>query len=98
MSLWGRSMKKGKQCANKKIRRKLKDITIDIGNGHDYKRLGLDSWDLWEFNFYETKQDAISNWEYDQNRIAYGINCWKTLHDYTLEEAIQDWKKSYIRK
>ena len=65
MVLWGRSMKKGKQIANRKIRRKLKDLDIEVGNGRHYKSLGIDSWDLWEFRFLETKQDAIEQWETD---------------------------------
>ena len=73
MVLWGRSMKKGKQYANRKIRRKLKDPNIEVGNGHHYKRLGLDSWDLWEFKFLETKQDAIDRWEQDQKDLANGV-------------------------
>ena len=73
MVLWGKSMKKGKQCANRKIRRKLKDPNIEVGNGRHYKSLGLDSWDLWEFRFLETKQDAIDRWEQDQKDLANGV-------------------------
>ena len=73
MALWGRSIKKGKQCANRKIRRKLKDPNIEVGNGRHYKSLGLDSWELWEFKFLETKQDAIDRWEQDQKDLANGV-------------------------
>ena len=73
MVLWGRSMKKGKQVANRKIRRKLKNPDIEVGNGRQYKFLGLDSWDLWEFKFLETKQDAIDRWEQDQKELANGV-------------------------
>ena len=73
MALWGRSMKKGKQVANRKIRRKLKDLNIEVGNGRHYKSLGLDSWNLWEFKFLETKQDAIDRWEQDQKELANGV-------------------------
>ena len=73
MALWGRSMKKGKQVANRKIRRKLKDLNIEVGNGRHYKSLGLDSWELWEFKFLETKQDAIDRWEQDQKELANGV-------------------------
>lgn len=73
MVLWGRSMKKGKQVANRKIRRKLKNPDIEVGNGRQYKSLGLDSWDLWEFKFLETKQDAIDRWEQDQKELANGV-------------------------
>lgn len=98
MALWGRSMKAGKQISNRKIRRKLKDHTIDIGNGRDYRRLGLDSWDLWEFKFLETKQDAIDRWEKDQIELSYGINSWRSKHEWTLEDAINDWAKFHKRK
>lgn len=73
MVLWGRSMKKGKQVANRKIRRKLKNPNIEVGNGRHYKSLGLDSWELWEFKSLETKQDAIDRWEQDQKELANGV-------------------------
>ena len=73
MVLWGRSMKKGKQYANRKIRRKLKDPNVEVGNGCHYKSLGIDSWDLWEFKFLETKQDTIDRWEQDQKDLANGV-------------------------
>lgn len=98
MSLWGRSMKRGKQYSNRKIRRKLKDCTIDVGNQRDYKRFGFDSWDLWEFKFLETKQDAINRWEREQNDLNYGINSWRSVHDWTLKDALNDWAKFHKRK
>ena len=73
MALWGRSMKRGKQVANRKIRRKLKNPNIEVGNGRHYKSLGLDSWELWEFKFLETKQDAINRWEQDQKDLVNGV-------------------------
>lgn len=94
-NLWGKSLKEGKRYNNRKIRRKLKDITIDVGNGKDYKRFGLDSWDLWEYKSYQTKQDAINRWEQDQIEIANNINSWKSTHNTTLDEAIRDWRLSY---
>ena len=98
MALWGRSMKKGKQYANRKIRRKLKNPNVDVGDGRHYRSLGLDSWDLWEFKFLETEQDAINRWEKDQIEIEYGIRSWRTVHDWSLEDAINDWARSHKRK
>lgn len=83
MALWGRSMKKGKQVSNRKIRRKLKNPNIEVGNGKHYKSLGLDSWELWEFKFLETKQDAIDRWEQDQKELANGV---KRLENITRLE------------
>ena len=98
MALWGRSMKAGKQISNRKIRRKLKNPNIDVGNGRHYRSLGLDSWDLWEFKFLETKQDAIDRWEKDQVELLYGISSWRSKHKWTLEDAINDWAKFHKRK
>ena len=99
MSICGRnSMKKGKQISNRKIRRKLKDPNIDVGNGKHYRAFGLNSWDLWEFKFLETKQDAIDRWEKDQIELLYGINSWRSKHEWTLEDAINDWAKFHKRK
>lgn len=98
MALWGRSMKQGKKYSNRKIRRKLKDPEVDVGNGRNYKGLGLDSWDLWEFKFLETKQDAIERWERDQVEIAIGTRSWRAQHDWTLADAINDWEKFHKRK
>lgn len=98
MCLWGNSMKKGKRVANRKIRRKLKNPNIDISNGSYYKSLGLDSWDLWEFKFLETKQDTIDQWEKDQKQLANGICTWRTLRDWTLQDQLNDWEKFHKRK
>ncbi len=97
-NLWGRSNKSGKQYNNRKIRRKLKDTSIDVGNGKNYKQFGIDSWDLWEYKTYKTKQDIIYEWEQDQIEIANGINSWKSKYNKTLEEAIKSWYLFYKRK
>lgn len=98
MALWGKSMKKGKQVSNRKIRRKLKDLNVNVSNGRNYKRLGLNSWDLWEFKFLETKRDAIARWERDQKDLANGIKSWRSLHDWSLEDALDDWARFHKRK
>jgi hypothetical protein len=91
-------MKKGKQVANRKIRRKLKNPNIEVGNGRHYKSLGIDSWDLWEFKFLETKQDAIEQWETEQKLIANNIQSWKTLKDWSLDDQLNNWAKFHKRK
>lgn len=94
-NLWGKSLKTGKQHNNRKIRRQIKNVDVDVGNGRDYKRFGYDSWDLWEYKSYQTEQDAIDEWTREQQGIANGVNYWKSKHSITLEEAIIDWKKFY---
>ena len=101
VQLWGRSMKRGKQCSNRKIRRKLKDLNIDIPNkGRYYKYLGLNKWDLYECKRCQTLKDTINEWESNQKERANGVKKFTRFCYYnpTLEEAIQDWKKSYLRK
>lgn len=97
-NLWGRSLKDGKRYNNRKIRRKLKNIEIQVNKGKGYRRYGIDSWDLWEFKSYQTKQDAINDWTKDQIEIKYGISPWKAYHKITKEEAIKYWYKTYRRK
>ena len=99
-NLWGKLMKKGKQVSNRKIRRKLKNINNDVGNGKDYLKFGLDRWDLYEYKSHETKQDIINEWNKEQTEILNGVSSWrvKWLSDYTLDEAITDWYKSYKMK
>lgn len=105
MTLWGgshsRSMKAGKRYANRKIRRKLnRNPELEISNGRYYRHLGLDSWDLWEYQHYMTERDVINRWEIKQKWKASNTCVHRYFYDYdsTLEEDIQDWKKSYVRK
>lgn len=99
-NLWrGRSSGvNGKTKNNRKIRRQLKNVNTDVGNGKDYKRFGFDSWDLWEYKSYQTKQDAIDDWEKDQKEIVNGVSSWKAKYNETKEEAIKNWYLSYKRK
>ena len=99
-NLWrGRSSGvNGKTYNNRKIRHKLKDITIDVGKGNDYRRFGVDSWDLYEYKSYRTKQDAIREWEQDQAEIKNGVNSWKSKYDISRDDAIKYWFLSYKRK
>ena len=96
--LWGKSMKKGKKLFNKKLRRKYKNVSKDLPNGSYYRKVN-NNYDLYEYKHYQTLQDTIDDWERDQIEKANGIKWWKSnRYNITLEEAIQDWKKSYVRK
>jgi hypothetical protein len=99
-NLWGKSLKKGKQYANRKLRRLSKQYNLDIPNGSDYKRILVDSWDLWEYKSYQTEKDVINDWEQSQKRSANGgpTNRSKRHRESTLEEEINWWKSSYVRK
>lgn len=101
MTLWGkhnRSMKPAKQYSNRMVRKKLKNPYLEISNGKYYKYLGLDSWDIYEYKFYKSKQEVVREWECRQVELAYNIRTWKHYRDYTLEEELNEWKKYYMRK
>lgn len=97
--LWGKSMKKGKQLFNRKIRRNYKDILKELPNGNYYKKIN-NNHDLYEYKSSYSKQEIIAEWYKERSELKNGIKSWKIkwLKDYTLEDAIIDWKKSYLRK
>lgn len=97
--LWGKSMKKGKQYFNRKLRRKYKDISIELPNGCYYRKLN-NNHELYEYTSSYTEKEIIEEWYREQSEILHGIKSWKAqwLKDYTLKEAITDWKKSYKSK
>lgn len=96
-NLWGKSMKAGKQVSNRKIRRKLKNINLDVGNGRDYLRYGLDRWDLYEYKHHQTLNDVITKYESRQKGLVNGRHSYRKCEP-TLEEEINWWKSSYVRK
>lgn len=96
-NLWGKSMKAGKQVSNRKIRRKLKNINLDVGNGRDYLRYGLDRWDLYEYKHHQTLNDIIIEYESRQKGLVNGRHSYRKCES-TLEEEINWWKSSYVRK
>lgn len=96
--LWGKSMKKGRQYSNRKIRRKLRDSNIDVGNGRDYKRFGLNTWDLWEYKSLITKQDAIERYEKEQLEYENGVRSKKLKFEWSLADELNSWAKFHKRK
>ena len=97
--LWGKSMKKGKQYFNRRLRRIYKDVSKELPNGSYFRKINS-NYDLYEYKSSYTKQEIIAEWYKEQEELENGIKSWraKWLKDYTLEEAIQDWQKSYVRK
>lgn len=94
--LWGKSMKKGKQYFNRRIRRIYRDVSKELPNGNYYRKLNS-NFELYEYTSSYTKQEIIDEWYREQSEILNGVRSWraKWLQDYSLEEAITDWKKSY---
>ena len=96
--LWGKSMKRGKQLFNRKLRRKYKNVSKDLPNGSYYRKVN-NNHELYEYKHHQTFRDTVVDWERDQIEKANGIRWWRSYqYNPTLEEAIQDWKSSYLRK
>ena len=97
--LWGKSMKKGKQYFNRRLRRIYKDVSKELPNGSYFRKLN-NTHELYEYKSSYTRQEIIEEWYREQAEVLHGVNSWraKWIKDYSLEEALADWKKSYKRK
>ena len=73
-----------KRYANKVVRQ----FKGELANGKAYRRL-YNSWDICDYKFRETLEEAILDWE---------VGRWSWTRDMTREEVIQYWKASYYRK
>lgn len=73
-----------KRQASKAVRR----FTGDVQNGKWYRKLYC-SWNIRDYRFYKTKQQAIHEWETSR--------CLRE-RQLTQAEVIKDWEKFYRRK
>lgn len=73
-----------KRQASKAVRR----FTADVQNGKWYRKLYC-SWNICDYRFYKTKQQAIHEWE---------TSLWPSDQLLTRAEVINDWAKWYKRK
>ena len=90
------SCKQGKKFANKKVRR-FKGF---IPNGKSYKKLYC-SWDICDYYFSVSEKDIIRTWLAKQKALENGVEDWTLGTHYenvTLEEALLEWKKTYLNK
>lgn len=94
-SYYGKSGKKERNYANRKIRRL--PINHDIPNGRAFKKLN-ESCEIWDYAFIQFKEWEIQEWEEVEARIANGVPSWKAKYHTSLEETLADWKKTYLRK
>lgn len=92
---YGKSGKFGRRRANKKIR----NLSIDyyIPNGGSFKKL-YESCNICDYSFTQFKEWEIQDWETEELKIQNGIENWRKKYHGTLKEALQDWKKLYLRK
>ncbi|GMK47942.1 hypothetical protein PghCCS26_50720 [Paenibacillus glycanilyticus] len=73
-----------KRQAAKTVRR----FTADISNGKWYRKLYC-PWNICDYRFYQTKQQAIQEWETSR---------WPSDLAKTRAEIINEWAKMYKRK
>ena len=90
------SCKVGKKFANRRVRR-YKDF---IPNGKDYKKLYC-SWDICDYYFCLFEEEVRRRWYAKQKDIQNNVSNWINDSNYennTLEEALIEWKKTYLNK
>ncbi|WP_314588307.1 hypothetical protein [Paenibacillus terrigena] len=73
-----------KRQASKAVRR----FTNEVQNGMWYRKLFC-SWDICDYRFFKTKQQAIHEWETSTNPRKQRL---------TRAEVIHEWEKVYRRK
>lgn len=82
-----------KKVANRRVRR----YKGEIADGKDYKKV-FNSWDISDYCWFKTKEDAINEWYKDQYDIINNVNSWKSKYQCTLKEELAMWKKDYYCK
>lgn len=92
---YGKSGKFARNQANRKIRRL--PIDYDLPNGRSFKKLN-ETCEIWDYAFTQFKEWEIQEWEETEARITNGVHSWKNKYHSTLEEALIDWKKTYLNK
>ena len=85
----GKGKKTAKSLANRKVRRKLKDLDYKIADGKAYRKES-ESWDIADYVSRWTREDAVKEYEegrfIDKDRFP------------TLESFILFWEKCMLRK
>ena len=94
--LWGKSMKKGKQVFSRRLRRIYKDTSKDLPNGNYYKRIN-NNYNLYEYKHHQTLKDIVMEYESRQKGLVNRRHSYRK-YEPTLEEEINWWKSSYVRK
>lgn len=87
-----KSSKISKRFANKTIRQ---DKDFDI-SGSAYKKR-TESWEICDWRYIWTKQDAIDSW-YEEESDSYKGRTWRHERFKTLDKWLQYWKKCVVRK
>ena len=92
---YGKSGKYARNQANRKIRRLPLDY--DIPNGRSFKKIS-ESYDIWDYSFTQFKEWAIRDWEKEEAEIINEVYTWRKRYHTTLEQALIDWKRYYLKK
>ena len=90
-----------KKMANKHVRRHVMELP---NKGKAYKKL-FETWDICDYRWSWTKEDAIAEWYKYKSNAENGINpyyrhynSWFMKQYPTLEEYLKYWEKCVKRK
>ncbi|WP_127497369.1 hypothetical protein [Paenibacillus glycanilyticus] len=78
----------GTSWAKRQAAKAVRRFTDEISNGKWYRKLYC-SWNICDHRFYETKQQAIHEWETSK---------WPRKQNMTRDEVINEWAKQFRRK
>ena len=93
------SNKKSKRLANRKVRRKLKDVEYTVADGKSYRK-EYESWIISDYSTRMTEQEALEYYHRftDPNNVDYDPMRWVVKECPTEKEFMRWWKKTYKRK
>lgn len=86
-----RCKQKNSKIEKKRANKKVRHFKSDLPNGKAYRKL-FESWDICDWNWIWTKQDAINGYNRKSN------SSWVNDHYETLEEYLIYWEKCVKRK
>ncbi|MHA6533868.1 hypothetical protein [Paenibacillus sp. BAC0078] len=86
--VWNDQRSPGSVWAKRQASKAVRRYTRGISDGKWYRKVYC-PWNIRDYSFYKTRQQAIHEWE---------TSDWRKLRTPTLAEAIQNWSKDYRRK
>ncbi|KWX72258.1 hypothetical protein AMQ84_26645 [Paenibacillus riograndensis] len=86
--VWNDQCSPGSVWAKRQASKAVRRYTCETSNGKWYRKVYC-PWNIRDYSFYKTKQQAIREWE---------TSDWERHRNPTLTKAVMDWYKMYKRK
>ncbi|UQZ85456.1 hypothetical protein SK3146_04745 [Paenibacillus konkukensis] len=86
--VWTDQTTPGSRWAKRQAGKAVRRFNDEVQNGKWYRKLFC-SWDICDYRFFKTRQQAILEWETSR---------WARDREKTRAEIINEWEKAYRRK